>query len=222
MYKADAEEAVPIVNTTIDTILNWLPSHGTGGADARHACGQIKAHCLQWLAADVIGPPLLRVFELARRAGMTLVQMDDVRLRTAQLGASSVGAIVVRDACIELALSEMGRIIADTVYVSRGDVEETKARINAAFLDIEEEVADHMDSMTYRALIGLHAAIIAHLVQTARPLPQMLTFRFARSWPTLVLSHKLYADASRADELRRENRVVHPAFALPYGRGLSG
>jgi len=70
-------------------------------------------------------------------------------------------------------------------------------------------------------LIGLHAAIIAHLTATARPLPQLLYFRFGNIIPTLVVAQKLYADAGRADELRRENKVVHPAFTLPTGRALS-
>jgi prophage DNA circulation protein len=129
---------------------------------------------------------------------------------------------VTRDACISLALSEMGRIIANTVFVSRDDVDNVRLLINAAFAPIEEEVADQMDSLSFRALIGLHASIIAHLVETARPLPLMLTWRFSHSWPTLVIAYKLYADASHADELRNENKVVHPAFALPQGRGLSG
>lgn len=222
MFKPDAQEATPIVNTAISALLTWLPSRGVTGSEARRVCGLIKAHCEEWLMADVLGPPLLSAFELTREAGITLLQMDNVRMQIADLGATLVGAIVVRDACIELALSEMGRIIADTVFVSREDVDSTKGRVNVAFLDVEEEVADQMDSMSYQALIGLHAAIIAHLTETARPLPRMLQYRFAHSWPTLVLSYKLYADASRADELRRENKVVHPAFASAAGRGLSG
>lgn len=222
MFKPDAQEAVPIVNTALDALLIWLPSRGIAGSEARRACGMIKAHCEEWLMADVLGPPLLSAFEFARVSGMTLPQMDDVRLRVAQLGATSVGAIVVRDACIELALSEMARIIGNTIFGSREDVDNTRARVNTAFVDIEEEVADQMDAMSYQALIRMHAAIIAHLTLTARPLPQMLQFRFAHRWPTLVLSYKLYADANRADELRRENKVVHPLFAAAQGRGLSG
>ena len=49
----------------------------------------------------------------------------------------------------------------------------------------------------------------------------MLNFVFAASLPTLVAAYKLYADASRADELRDQNKVVHPAFMLPTGRALS-
>jgi prophage DNA circulation protein len=78
-----------------------------------------------------------------------------------------------------------------------------------------------MDQMTYRALVELHAAIIFHMIETARPLPRMLTFKFAEPMPSLQVAHRLYYDAGRADELRTENKVVHPAFMLPTGQALS-
>jgi prophage DNA circulation protein len=49
----------------------------------------------------------------------------------------------------------------------------------------------------------------------------MLNFRFGYPMPTLVMAHKLYADAGRADELRAENKCVHPSFCRPYGKALS-
>lgn len=222
MFKPDAIEAKPIVDTTVDALLGWLPRQGRAGADARRACGDVKARGMHYLRTDTLGPPLAQTFTLARGAGMDLRQMDNVRSIAAAQGAFLVGAIVVRDACIELALVEMSRIIADTIFVSRSDAEHVRDVVNAAFAPVEEEVADQMDSMSYRALIRLHAAIIAHLTETARPLPQMLQFRFAHTWPTLAISHKLYADAGRADEIRRENKVVHPAFEMPFGRALAG
>jgi len=152
---------------------------------------------------------------------MNLMQMNDVCSVAAAHSPQLVGAIVVRDACIELALVEMANIIAGMTFVSRLDVDRVREVVNASYDIVEEEVADQMDSIAYRALIGLHAAIIAHLTATARPLPQLLYFRFGNIIPTLVVAQKLYADAGRADELRRENKVVHPAFTLPTGRALS-
>jgi prophage DNA circulation protein len=56
---------------------------------------------------------------------------------------------------------------------------------------------------------------------TARPLPRLLPYQFARVMPTLVLAQRLYADASRADEIRAENHVVHPLFCPLTGFALS-
>lgn len=221
MFKPDAVQAVPIVNATIAALLGWLPTQGRPGSDARSACGDVQANALTYLHDDTLGVPLARCFQLSREAGMSFLQLDAVRAVAAAQSASLVGAIVVRDACIELALVEMARTIADMIFVSRLDVGNVKGVINAAYAPVEEEVADQMDSITYRALIGLHAAVISHLTERARPLPQLLYFRFSMALPTLVIAHKLYADAGRADEIRRENKVVHPGFELPTGRALS-
>jgi prophage DNA circulation protein len=78
-----------------------------------------------------------------------------------------------------------------------------------------------MEQMVYQSLLSLHGAVVFHLYATAKPLPQMLDFQFAAIRPTLVQSYRLYADASRADELREENKVVHPAFAPRQGRALA-
>ena len=93
--------------------------------------------------------------------------------------------------------------------------------VNAAFDQAEEVAADEMALTVYKALMSLHAAVTFHLYDTARPLPQMLAYRFALPRPTLVLSHRLYDTASRADQLREENKVVHPAFAPREGRALA-
>jgi prophage DNA circulation protein len=49
----------------------------------------------------------------------------------------------------------------------------------------------------------------------------MLNYRFNQPLPTLVMAYRLYADASRGDELRYENAIVHPAFPPMMGRALS-
>jgi prophage DNA circulation protein len=132
-----------------------------------------------------------------------------------------LGGIILQDALVELCLSDAGKIIAKTIFESRQDVDAVKQVMNDVFDEIEEDVADQMDAMTYRDLIKLHAAVIAHLVETARPLPRMMKFRFGFSQPTLVMAYKLYSNSGRADELRKENRVIHPAFSLPTGLALS-
>jgi prophage DNA circulation protein len=50
----------------------------------------------------------------------------------------------------------------------------------------------------------------------------MLNFQFwSPSIPTLIAAYRLYSDAGRADEIRMENKVVHPAFMRPIGKALS-
>jgi prophage DNA circulation protein len=96
-----------------------------------------------------------------------------------------------------------------------------RATINNAFGPVAEAVANEMDAMTYRKIVALHAAISYFLVETARPLPRMLRYRFGQVMTTLTIGQKLYADALRGDEVRAENKIVHPAFAPMQGRALS-
>ena len=49
----------------------------------------------------------------------------------------------------------------------------------------------------------------------------MIGYQFAEVLPTLVISYRLYGDASRADEVRDENEIVHPAFCPTIGQALS-
>lgn len=221
MLRIDAIEAQPILNATLDAILSFTATRGRAGADLRASVGDIKATARRLLQDDILADPLIECFELARVAGITLAQLEQVRKLTSAQPAVSVGAIMTKDTLIELALATQGRIIAVTTFVSRQDVVDVKSMLSVSFAEIEEGVADQMDSTTYRALITLHAAITSHLVETARPLPRMISFQFNTIMSTLLLSHRLYADARRADELRRENRVVHPAFAPRIGRALS-
>jgi prophage DNA circulation protein len=70
-------------------------------------------------------------------------------------------------------------------------------------------------------VVQLRAAISHHLISAEQPLPRLLNYQFYAVMPTLVQAYKLYSDASRGDELRAENDVIHPAFAPRIGVALS-
>lgn len=221
MFKQEAVEAAPIVNATLAALLAWAPTRGREGADLRARVNDVRAHVFQLLQSDGIGPPLAECFVLAKATGASLKNIEAVRATAAAEIPLSVGAIVIRDSLIMFCLETQARILAEMEFISRTDVEQTRAMFNTSFASIEEDVADRMDAMTYRAIVELHAAVSFFLVETARPLPRMLKFQFNLPLPTLAIAQKLYADAERADELRQENKVVHPAFCQRVGRALS-
>jgi hypothetical protein len=221
MFKEEALEAAPIVHATLEALLTWTPTRGREGANLRSAISSVRVNVMPLLQNDAIGPPLANCFELAQAAGATLPQIEKVRTTAAAEIPILVGAIMIRDSLIQFCLVTQARILVQMSFTNRNDVEQIKSMFNASFDTIEEDVADRMDAMTYRAIVELHAAISFFLVETARPLPQMLNYRFNLPLPTLVMAHKLYADAGRADELRRENKIVHPAFSPRTGRALS-
>jgi prophage DNA circulation protein len=221
MQKQDALEATPIMQRSIQTLLVSVPTSGRQGADFRTACGYLIANAEALIQSDQAGPPLQNCFDLAVAAGATQPQIASVCNKAMAETMVSVGATMITGSIIEMCLATEARIIAGMTFVSRQDVDVLMDQINTVFATIEEAVADMMDQMTYRAVVELHAAIIYHLVQTARPLPRMVAFAFALPMTTLLMAQRLYADAGRADELRAENKVVHPAFAPPAGMALS-
>jgi prophage DNA circulation protein len=221
MIKTDAEEAAVIAQTVLAAILSVTATQGRTGADLRSAIGDFNANALPLIQYDQSGPPLAAIFDLARKAGVSQAQLASVRIIAAGETPKTLGAILMRDSLINFSLATEGRILADTTFASREAVDAMREQMNAAFDPMIEIAADDMDSLTYQALIGLLAGITEHLIAAGRPLPVMLNFQFAAPGPTLVFAYRLYDDAGRADELREENHVVHPAFARPFGRALS-
>jgi len=219
MFKGDAQEAVPIVDAVMTEILLHTPSQGRTGFLLREAVNAFRVDAMALMMANNAADSLLNIFTLAQV--FALPEMESVRLVAAAQNAVSVGAILIRDSMVQYALVAEGVIIANMPFTSRDEVEVLQPMISAAYGPAEEAAADAIDAAMYQALIGMHAAVTHFLTNTAQPLPMMLSFRFATPLPTLVAAYKLYSDASRADDLRAQNSVVHPAFMLPVGRALS-
>jgi prophage DNA circulation protein len=221
MKRADATEAAPILDRLLTNLLGSLGAKGLPGAAARTAIGDTRANAYKLLVDDALGPSLDNCFEQVRLAGITWQQVEVVRAQLDQETPVSLGAVLVQNAGIRLCLATECFILAGMTFISRQQVENIKAALFQPFQDSEEIAADEMDQMTFQSLITLHGAITNHLVQTALPLPRMLRYQFFQVLPSLVMAYKLYDDASRADEVRGENKIVHPAFCPLVGEALS-
>jgi hypothetical protein len=221
MNRYDAKEAAAIADRMMVNLATCIPVQGRPGSDARVAIGTVRANAFGLLMGDAIGPPLDAAFDLTREAGSSVEQIEGVRVQVMNEQPQSPGAVLLTQAGINLCLATEGRIIGDMTFVSREDVDRIKTYIRGPFGDAEEVAADAMDSMTFQALIGLHAAITNHLVKTALPLPRLVGYQFFDPLPSLVMAYRLYSDASRADEMRDANKIVHPAFCPLTGLGFS-
>jgi prophage DNA circulation protein len=221
MLKQDARESTPIVQRLAKNLSKVLPPSGDASVNGRIVSGEIQAGAYQLLITDTLGPPLTNLFDLVRQSGATFNQMEIVRAEVQSETPHSLGAVLTVNNATYLCLATEGQIVADMIFVSRTDVEAVQLAVNAAFSNPEEIAADDQDSRMFQALFALHAAITNHLVVTARPLPRLVEYQFAKVMSTLVLSHRLYGDASRADEIRSENKIVHPLFCPLQGVALS-
>jgi prophage DNA circulation protein len=221
MDKADAEEAAGIVQRMMIQLAATVPSVGRMGSDARTAISDVRATAYLLLRADALGPPINGAFVAARTSGATQPQLEAIRTSVEAETPQTLGGVLIQNIGIELCLVTEAEIIAATTFVSRQDVAALKKALQNPFQDAIEIAADDMDQLTYQGLTALYAAVTNHLVTTARPLPQLLNYQFAQVMTTLTIAYRLYADATRADEIRAENKIVHPAFCPLTGVALS-
>ena len=220
--KTDVAEAAAVVRLAVDMLARTSNSaQGLTAAGLRLACGDLQTNAEVYIVSNQIAAKLGACFDQARTTGATLDQFNRIRAALLVEPVVSLVATLILNSCICYSLQQMSLVIVAATFTSREDVDAVRIEIGDAFSQAEEVAADEMVLLVYRKLIALHAAVMFHLYETARPLPQMLDFEFAAISPTLVQAYKLYTDASRCDELREENKVIHPAFAPMQGRALS-
>jgi prophage DNA circulation protein len=190
-------------------------------ADLRRAVGDLVGRAEHHLRSKSMGTALQSAFTAALAAEAGFVGFERVRSIALAVSPASKTASAARVACIQFALIGMSQALTATTFRSREDAKAASARVNDAFGPAIDAAADAGEQQAYRDLVGLHAAVTRDLNQRARPLPQIVPYRFARSMPTLTLSQRLYGEGGRADELKDENKVIHPLFAGAEGRALS-
>ena len=112
-----------------------------------------------------------------------------------------------------LALSQQARILA--IALTDVDLTATQARALRdrllAQVDTELEVNDPPAGVA-SALAMMRSAVTRDVQQRSEFLRQASTYTPIAVLPSLVLTHRVYQDATRADELVQRNAVRHPAF----------
>jgi prophage DNA circulation protein len=221
--KADArEEATRLVVATVKDLLNTVTvDAGRAGSMVRLAAGDLIADAELLIENAAIATPLADLFNLVRLAGATVDQFDMVRRHVVAVVVSYNAALSVQNSVIRFSLVQCARVLAATTMTSRNEVDRYLDRMNAAFNQAETFAANTHDQASYRSMIALHAAVTFDLTTRARPLPQIVVYDFALSKPALWIAQRLYADATRCDELIGENAPVHPAFVQMPVRALS-
>ena len=218
----DIAEAVGALQTILTALQAAVPGQsGRTGAAFRYACGDLVAQAPALIPVAALGTPLQACFDAAVASGATLPGF--VGVRTAVLSLSPVGqpAVFVAGGSYALALGSEAKILKGAIYPSSNDVMAALAVYNAAMDVAQEWAADNGLPALYQDLLGLAAAVSRDLTTRAAPLPRLTTYRFPRGTTSHALAYRLYGDAGRADELRAEGHVIHPAFMPSSGIALS-
>lgn len=222
MLIQEVKEANTIVQGVLKNLLVCIPPSGLPGSTARVAIGDLQAKAPSLLSNDAIGPWLQSCFDTVVAAGATRAQFDWVRNEVSIIATpKTVGGAMLQNSCISLCLAAEADVISAMTFTSFQDVAAVIDSLRPPFQDAIEISADEMDQMTFLALTGLAGALVNHLITTARPLPRLVNYQFADVLPSIIIAYRLYADASRADEVIMENKVVHPAFCPLVGVALS-
>lgn len=222
MKKPDLLEAVEIIHRTLDGLADTLQGVQTRAAsDLRRAIGDLRASIAEQIIENTVAVSLFYCFRLAILAGATVAAFERLRGQLIAETPKHLLGVSVTQTGVRYTLAQMSRLIAKTEFVSRQDVSAIMELVNDAFNPAEENASDQLDAASYQALIALHAAVINDLVTRAQLLPRVVTYQFPASMPALWIAQRLYQDATRSDQLRLENKWVHPAFPPPQGVCLS-
>jgi len=222
MTQAEFAETDAIIGRVLDALLATLEGkYNRSTMEARNVIGFLYANIEGVLDKGTLGQSLVSCFLLCREVGATRVAMDGVRRAMLNEQPTTIPGTVIATSAIFLSLLEQTRILGETTFRSRDEVDAMLMLMNAAFDPAENFAATYTDDpRVYQALVSLHAALSADLTDRSRPLPRMVRYEFRERMPSLKLSMRIYSEARRAYELVKENRVVHPAFCLAAGRCL--
>ncbi|WP_454908380.1 DNA circularization protein [Variovorax gossypii] len=162
----------------------------------------------------------LREINLANRSTIGVTASRSVFAdETAALSRGTLSRTVINDSARadlqrRLSITAQARVLA--IAITDGTVltaqQATTLRDQLVEqIDTELEQADP-DAATAAAFSRLRAAVVRDVAVRAELLKQRSTFTPAAVLPALVLAHRIYQDADRADELVARNGVPHPAF----------
>lgn len=83
------------------------------------------------------------------------------------------------------------------------------------------EAADNDEPDVFRTVTVLRAHVTNDLIARGGSLARLRAYEVMSPLPALVLAHRLYGDAGRADELIGQNNVIHPGFMPIHGKALT-
>jgi prophage DNA circulation protein len=223
MTHDELTEATNVLTVVLNALIATLSGkRGRPQARVRNAIGSLQANAQTYITNAALGAPLRNAFDLAVAAGASRQAMDGVRVAMINQSVLTLPAVAIAISAIYFSLIEQARIISAMSFTSRDDVDALLGIMNTLFDPAEEFAADYTDDPSvYQSILEVHATLSQYLVAEAQPLPRMVTYSFSRRFPSLYLAQRLYQDARRADELKNENKVVHPAFCPSQGRCLS-
>jgi prophage DNA circulation protein len=223
MKQSDLSEAAAALRGILDLVLAAPIDRASSVAGSlNQAARSLRTYAESAITGRTFGTQLAAVFTLLRQAGGSFAAVDAIRV--SGLGVAVVGnaAAAVVDTGVMLALACQCRIVADTAFVSRQQVDRVRDALDAGFDASIDKASNDFDQVIVRALVAMRAAVMRDLSVRAQPLPKMVSYVYPQRRPALWIAQRLYGDGGRFSEIIAENTVIHPLFMPAAGRALSG
>jgi hypothetical protein len=222
-YFTQIEDATNVLVGMLNRLLSSIPPSQTDARDTlRIMVGTLRNNAAEAIRGNTLGTQLQQIFLQADAAGATFPGVEVTRqFLMSKAGSLSVMTQIVFRAGLVMTLGLQCKIISRLKFKTRDDVQQLIISLRAAFEDAKAIGIDEVDALVYQTLNAMSGAIINHLGRTALQLPRFVSWQSKSPMPSLYLANRIYADASRSDEIENENDVVHPAFVPVNIRVLS-
>lgn len=121
-----------------------------------------------------------------------------------------------------VSLAEICNAVSSLAPRSYDEALALRQRLGRAFDTTIDRASEIGATDLMRPLREAQAALTRDLIERGRPLARIVAYETAVPLPAVVLAHRFYQDASRADELRSENGGTdHPSFMPTAGHAYS-
>jgi prophage DNA circulation protein len=128
-----------------------------------------------------------------------------------QVNQAALAAVIERAVAAELV-----RATAEIAFASYQDAVIHRDAFGDQLDALELSAGDAGEDGSYEALRAMRLAMVRDVTARGATLARILTLVPQAVQPALVIAHRIYADASRADEIVARNKVRHPLF-VPAG-----
>jgi prophage DNA circulation protein len=219
---AEFEDAVNIVKRVAPTILGTIPmTADTEVAALRFFVGDLVTNAGTYIIDNTISTRIVIALTQARIAGATMYTL--ARVRKAALAEAPIGLIgvAVKFMFTCLCLAQEAVALTGIKYTNRDQATDDQAVLMLAFSEAAEEASDDANAAAYMSIITLQGRVARYYADLIYTLPRVVDYRFQVTLPALAMSQVAYFNGERSDELRLQNRVIHPAFMPMTGKMLA-
>ncbi len=130
--------------------------------------------------------------------------------RRSQLRAGDEAALL--NFIIAGGLAETSYALSSYEFASYDEALGVRLHLSSVFDAAIDRTSDQGQVELSRSLQSLMAKTVNDLIARGQPLARITSYNMPVRLPSVVLAHKLYYDASRAEEIEDMNDPVHPSF----------